>query len=120
MSDKDLFRIMLVEDEEDFSSLVKIHLERINDKLQISTFTNASQAIEALRNQQFNVIVSDYHMPDIDGLSFLANIRKLNISTPFILFTGVDQEELEDKAFNIDFSLILGCGVGSCDCGGIG
>ena len=91
---------MLVEDEEDFSSLVKIHLERLNEKLNIYTYTSASEALKALKNESFNVIVSDYHMPDIDGLDFLSRIRKMNLTTPFILFTGVDQDELEDMAFN--------------------
>ena len=90
---------MVVEDEKDVADLVKINLEKLNDNVSISIFENPISAIEALKTKSFNVIISDYHMPEINGLKFLSIIRKNNILTPFIIFTGLEQE-LEELAFN--------------------
>ena len=91
---------MIVEDDQDFASLVKFNLERLNQNIQISIFSSAKQAIDALDKESFSVIISDYYRPEINGLKFLKIIRKKNISIPFIIFTGLDQEELEEQSFS--------------------
>ena len=91
---------MIVEDDQSFADLVKFNLESLNQNIQISVFSSAKQAIEALDKESFSVIISDYYMPEINGLKFLKIIRKKNISIPFIIFTGLDQEELEEQSFS--------------------
>ena len=91
---------MIVEDDQSFADLVKFNLESLNQNIQISVFSSAKQAIDALDKESFSVIISDYYMPEINGLKFLKIIRKKNISIPFIIFTGLDQEELEEQSFS--------------------
>ncbi|AKB18694.1 sensory transduction histidine kinase [Methanosarcina sp. WWM596] len=40
------------------------------------------------------IVVSDYDMPYMDGISFLRTIRDKRINIPFILFTGMGKEEV--------------------------
>jgi CheY-like chemotaxis protein len=91
---------MLVEDEKDLSQVIKLLLERLNDKFRITIFDTPKTALSSLKTEQFNIIISDYNMPDCNGITFLTEIRKNNISIPFIVFTGYDQQELESEAIN--------------------
>jgi CheY-like chemotaxis protein len=51
--------------------------------------------------EKFDVIVSDYQMPDKDGLEFLRELREKDNRTPFIIFTGKGREEVVIKALNL-------------------
>ena len=42
----------------------------------------------------YDVVVSDYEMPQKDGLQFLKELREQNNEIPFILFTGKGREEV--------------------------
>jgi len=48
------------------------------------------------------VVVSDYDMPFMDGITFLRAIRDKRIDIPFILFTGVGKEEIMHRAIEND------------------
>ena len=50
---------------------------------------------------QYDVVISDYEMPQKDGLQFLTELRKQNNNIPFILFTGKGREEVAIKALNL-------------------
>ena len=91
---------MLVEDELDFADVVKQNLEQLNRDIKISIFNCPTKALTALKNENFSVIISDYHMPEMDGLKFLSHVRDLNIFIPFIIFTGLDEAELEEQSFS--------------------
>jgi PAS domain S-box-containing protein len=67
-------------------------------------------ALEKLKTISYDVIVSDYMMPEMDGIEFLSIIRKKYPSLPFIIFTGRGREEVVIKAFEkgADFYLQKG------------
>ena len=50
---------------------------------------------------QYDVVISDYEMPQKNGLEFLTELRKQNNNIPFILFTGKGREEVAIKALNL-------------------
>ena len=49
---------------------------------------NASRAIALLRNERFDVVVSDVVMPSKDGLSMLQELRDLGVGTPIVMVSG--------------------------------
>ena len=49
---------------------------------------------------KFDAIISDYQMPDIDGITFLRTVRMQHPDMPFILFTGRGREEVVIEAIN--------------------
>jgi len=59
------------------------------------------EAFEKIRNHQYDAIVSDYEMPQKNGLEFLKELRDQNNQIPFILFTGKGREDIAVKALNL-------------------
>lgn len=66
----------------------------------VSSASSVEIAKEMMRNDEFDVIVSDYQMPEEDGIQFLKELRKAKNDIPFILFTGKGREEIVISALN--------------------
>ncbi len=97
-----LIDILLVDDDCDLLELSKIFLEMENPSFRITTAESAKEAFQKLVNHKFDVIVSDYQMPDINGLEFVKILRQVHQSDiPFIIFTGRGREEVAIQALNL-------------------
>ena len=70
-------------------------------KINVETVTSVDEAFENLKQFHYDVIVSDYEMPEKNGLQFLEELKKITKSPPFILFTGKEREEVAAKALNL-------------------
>ena len=91
---------MLVDDDEAFLEISKQILQQENN-YQIDTATSVNQATQKLKTKTFDVIVSDYEMPQKTGLDLLNHIKKTQPNTPFILFTGKGREDIAIQALNL-------------------
>jgi CheY-like chemotaxis protein len=60
----------------------------------------AAEAITKLQARRYDGIISDYQMPDMDGIAFLKYVRAHYECLPFILFTGRGREEVVIDAVN--------------------
>ncbi len=92
--------ILHVDDDEAFSALTKECLELQQD-ICVESVHSVKEALELLKEHKFEVIVSDYDMPDENGLQLLKEIKARGIATPFILFTGKGREEIAVKALEL-------------------
>jgi len=102
-------RVLYVDDESALLELGKVFLEKSGD-FTVTTATSAPDAIRLLEKEGFDVIVSDYQMPGMDGIQFLVLVRTKFGQIPFILFTGKGREEVVIQAINAgaDFYLQKG------------
>jgi PAS domain S-box-containing protein len=90
--------VLHIDDDPQVGELVEVYLERINDDFDVVTKTSAVAALDFLRSEQVDCIVSDYDMPNTDGLEFLELVREQYQDIPFILFTGKGSEEIASEA----------------------
>lgn len=90
-------RVLLVDDDPLFLELSKTFLEVFHNIIS-DTVDSAREALQSLEKNSYDVVISDYDMPYMDGITFLKTIRDKRINIPFILFTGVDKEELMRQA----------------------
>ncbi len=104
-----MIKILLVDDELHLLEITKAFLEA-SKEIEVETALSAMDAIEKIRMTGFDVIVSDYQMPEMNGIELLRTIRSQNDPTPFILFTGKGREEVVIDALNAgaDFYLQKG------------
>jgi len=104
-----LYSILCVDDEPALLDLAKKFLERFHE-FEVQTSPSAIEGLELLKSRVFDVIVSDYQMPGMDGILFLKSVRKDHGDIPFILFTGKGREDVAIEAINngADFYLRKG------------
>ena len=102
------YSVLYVDDEPDLLELGKLFLEQTG-QFSVSAATSGATAIEMMKHQKFDAIVSDYQMPECNGIQFLRHLRG-HSDIPFILFTGKGREEVVIDAINTgaDFYLKKG------------
>ena len=93
-------RVLHVDDDPDFLDLAATVLEQEDDDLEIRSATTPEAGLEILRETRIDCVVSDYQMPEQDGLSFLADVREAYPDLPFILCTGKGSEEIASDAIS--------------------
>lgn len=94
-------KILLVDDEPDFLELIGRKIEKWGYDL--IKATTGKEAVNAVRNKLSDIVILDYMMPDMDGVSALKKIRKINKKIPVIMFTAYpNPKTMEDtKKLNI-------------------
>ena len=93
-------RLLHVDDEPDFLETTTLLLGRIDAEFDITTATSAAEGLQRLQEEQFDCVVSDYEMPDTDGIEFLEQVRETDPAVPFILFTGRGSEAIASEAIS--------------------
>lgn len=79
-------RLLIVEDDSDIRELLKYFLKDFVDE--IVEAENGKRGLELVKTQEFDTILSDIEMPEMNGLKFLAYVRSLGKMTPFVVLTA--------------------------------
>ena len=91
--------IVLVDDEEIVLDSIEAFLNLETDYT-LATFLSAKEALEFIRNNDVALVISDYLMPEMDGIQFLARVREIKAEIPRIILTGYADKENAIKAIN--------------------
>ena len=94
-----MISVLYVDDEPSLLDATKKFLEAKNELL-VDTASNVPEALELLKIRKYDIIISDYQMPDIDGIEFLQMLRREKNTIPFIIFTGKGREEVVIEAYD--------------------
>jgi PAS domain S-box-containing protein len=94
-----MISLLYVDDDPALLDLCRIFLEQEGD-ISVVTESSVNDALGRLGTGQFDAIISDYQMPEIDGITFLRKVRQQLPDLPFLLFTGRGREEVVIEAIN--------------------
>lgn len=90
--------IIHLDDEQNFLEMVSRILETKFENLEVLSTTNPQEALEMVEKHDVECVVSDYEMPELDGLEFFGKIKKKDLDVPFILYTGKADKEVISNA----------------------
>ncbi len=93
------YTIVIVDDEEMVLTSLKSFLKLETD-YSVKTFQSAKKALGFIEENPIDLVISDYLMPEMDGLSFLKSVKKLKPEVPRIILTGYADKENAIKAIN--------------------
>jgi putative two-component system response regulator len=91
--------VMIVDDEVMVATALRSFLE-LETPYRVLTYTSPAEALAALETEPVDVIVSDYMMPEMDGVTFLRSARDARPLTSRILLTGYADKENAIRAIN--------------------
>ena len=91
--------VVVVDDQLSIRGLVRAGLNSIGIN-QVREFATAAEALGSLKAQPSNIVISDFNMPEMDGLEFLRALRadQKFKNTAFILLTGRADKDLVQRA----------------------
>lgn len=91
--------VFLVDDEEMVLAALQTFLE-LETAYTVQSFTSPAEALEAVKSEPVDVVVADFMMPEMDGISFLKEVRNLKSHVTRILLTGYADVENAIRAIN--------------------
>lgn len=77
---------MVIDDDTSFCVMLKTFLQKKG--YDVTNAFNAKEAEEAIRNQIFDVVLTDIRLPDSDGIQILKYIKETSFKTQVVLMTG--------------------------------
>src|SRR6476469_3299468 len=80
--------ILLVEDEENLHEALKMNLEL--EGYEVTSAYDGIQAMKAVQNEYFDLIIMDVMIPEIDGFNVTQNIRLTNTEVPILILSARD------------------------------
>ncbi|MCF7912288.1 MAG: PAS domain S-box protein [Candidatus Cloacimonetes bacterium] len=94
-------QVLILEDSRTDALLMERELQRRWQGIRCETVSSEAAYLSALHFQGWDLILSDYKMPDYNGLQALEQLQELDIDIPFVLVSGFLDEEVVLQAVNL-------------------
>lgn len=95
----DTLRVLIVDDEDDFRETI---VKRLNArKIQAEGAASGVKALDILKDKDFDVMVLDVKMPDMDGIETLRHVKKMKPEIEVIMLTGHASVEFGIKGMQL-------------------
>ena len=91
--------ILVVDDEQSMAQFLGIVLRK--EGYQVSTAHNGRDALDKVKAEAFDVVITDIKMPGMDGIQLLQGIKKLDPSLPVVIMTAYASQQSAIDAVNL-------------------
>lgn len=92
-------KILYIDDEDLLLDITKTFLEN-KYNFSVETTTSPNNALKILEKENFDLVLSDYEMPEMNGIEVLKEIKRRIPQMPVIIFTGKGRENIVIEALN--------------------
>ncbi len=100
MSNEELHETIVIVDDEEIVLTSLSSFLTLETEYNVPTFESPKKALEYITGNEINLVISDYLMPDMTGIEFLSEVRKIKPQVPRIILTGYADKENAIKAIN--------------------
>lgn len=95
-------KILLVDDNDLILEVMEKEIEYFHPEYQVIAAQNGFVALDRLKKQSFDLVVTDYNMPGMTGIDLVATIRQLSPQTPVVLMSAdLNRAKAQSKAKNL-------------------
>ncbi len=94
-------KILIVDDERPFLESLQDGIATYSDQLNVICANNGQEALAVLKKEKIDLLVTDLHMPVMDGFELLAHVSKQDPYLPVIVMTAFGTPEIEEKISNM-------------------
>ncbi len=100
-------RIVIVDDETSIAASMQMILTKLGYK--VTSFTNSTEALQAIEANpdDFDVLITDFSMPQRTGLEVAMHLREVNIDLPIILISGYFSHHIEQTAREHGIAMLI-------------
>jgi excisionase family DNA binding protein len=95
-------RVLVVDDEEQILTLFRKTFEHAN--YDVDTAPDGASAIERLNKVEYDLLITDLHMPGLGGLSVIREAKRIDPVFPIVVVTGRSTEASAIEALNLGVS----------------
>jgi len=88
--------ILLIDDDEWIRDSLTLFFE--SEQCHLNAVETAEEGLESLRGQRYDIVITDYWLPGMNGLEFFKRIFETNRNTIKILITAHGSPEISDEA----------------------
>jgi len=86
------FKILYVEDDKSIIEFVKMIFKK-NKITNVTYALNGAKGVELYSENKYDLVITDMHMPIMDGFGVIENIRKINPKQVFMMITAADNKD---------------------------
>lgn len=99
-------KILIVDDNTINLMITQKNIEKISGFI-CETVTNGKEAICLIKEKDFDMVLMDINMPDMDGFEATKHIRMFNPSIPILALTALNSNEIKDKAYACGMNYVI-------------
>jgi len=98
-------KLLLVDDDPNMRRLITLMFK--SSKIQLEAAASARTALRKLKDNTYDIIISDLQMPEIDGIAFLKELKAAGHSIPVIIMSAYGLQKLADMALEAGAVMVL-------------
>ena len=83
-------KILIIDDNNDLRMVVSKMLSRLG--YEVSSADSGENGLRLFFKDKFDIVLSDYEMPGMDGVAFACSVKKSSPHTPVVIMTGAGKE----------------------------
>ena len=103
--DRALTRILIVDDEATITWLLKEGLTEMADE--VVSAASGNESLQLLAATSFDILITDYKMPDMDGLILAEHVKRLQPQVRVVMLTAYGSEWLSRRAAEVGIEYVL-------------
>lgn len=105
--------VLVVDEDRDVLELTETFLESESDRIRVTTEANAPAAVEPVTAGEFDCVVSDMRMPEMNGLELFEAVRDERPELPFFIFSAADIDGVDERAAAVGVTGFIQKGAGT-------